>query len=141
MDPAAPIATIDGLHACLAVANLEASVDWYRRVLGFEVLQQRDFPELAARIVFLASRGAELELVEREPFTPFRRPDPPTNHLQTQGISQLSFRVHHIEAILEEVRRRSIPVVLDLVDAKPLKLKAFFIRDNDGNLIEFIERY
>jgi len=136
-----PIATIDNLHACIAVANLDESVNWYRNVLGFEPIQRQDFPELSSRVVFLESNGVELELVESKHFTPARRPDPPTNHVLTQGISQLSFRVNNIEEVLEQVKNRSIPTALDLVDAKQLRLKAFFIRDNEGNLIEFIERY
>ena len=136
-----PITTIDSLHACLVVENLPASVEWYRHVLGFDVLQSQDFPEMGAHVVFLGSHGVELELVESENFIPARRPDPPIEHIRTQGISQLSFRVDDLETILERARSRNVQVALGLVDAKPLRLKAFFIRDNDGNLLEFVERY
>jgi catechol 2,3-dioxygenase-like lactoylglutathione lyase family enzyme len=136
-----PVATINNLHACIAVGNLEESINWYRDVLGFQVLQRRDFPELSARVVFLESNGVEIELVESQDFTSFQRPDPPKNHVLTQGISQLSFRVNNIEEVFERVKKRSISVALELVDAEPLKFKAFFIRDREGNLIEFVERY
>jgi methylmalonyl-CoA/ethylmalonyl-CoA epimerase len=136
-----PIATINNLHACIAVGNLEESINWYRDVLGFQILQRRDFPELSARVVFLESNGVEIELVETKDFTSFQRPDPPQNHVLTQGISQLSFRVNNIEEVFERVKNRFIPVALELVNAEPLKFKAFFIRDHEGNLIEFVERY
>jgi methylmalonyl-CoA/ethylmalonyl-CoA epimerase len=58
-----------------------------------------------------------------------------------QGISQLSFRINNIEEVFARAQRRSIPIALELVNAEPLKFKAFFIRDHEGNLIEFIERY
>ena len=141
MSRTTPVAGIDNLHACLAVGDLEASARWYGDVLGFAVRQRQDFPELGARLVFMESHGVELELVQSAHFMPARRPDPPADHVAEQGISQLSFRVRDIEGVLEKVRARSIPVAMDLVDAAPLKLKAFFIRDNEGNLIEFIERY
>ncbi|TSA13419.1 MAG: hypothetical protein D4R73_00960 [Deltaproteobacteria bacterium] len=136
-----PLVTINNLNACIAVAHLDASINWYREVLGFEVLQRQDFPEFAARVAFLESKGVEIELVESRDFTPAPRPDPPKNHVLTQGISQLSFRVKNIEEIFARVKSRSIRVALDLVNAAPLKFKAFFIRDLEGNLIEFIERY
>ena len=132
---------IDNLHACIAVANLEESIRWYCDILGFRVMQQHDFAEFHAKLAFLESNGIEIELVESENCTQLRRLNPPIEHVRVQGISQLSFRVHRIEEALSWAQEHSIEIALDLVNAEPLQLKAFFIRDNEGNLIEFIERY
>ena len=92
----APLVTIDKLHACIAVAHLDETIEWYHEVLGFEVVQRHDFQEFASRVVYLESNSIQIELVESKNFTSYQRPDPP-NHVLTQGISQLSFRVNNID--------------------------------------------
>lgn len=135
-----PIIEIDNLHACISVANLDESIDWYQKVFGFKVFQRGEFPEFSTRIVYLGLKGVEIELVESSGSMTFRRPDPPIEHVMTQGISQLSFRVTNIEDVARRLKSHSIPIVFGPINADSLDLKAFFIRDNEGNLIEFIER-
>jgi methylmalonyl-CoA/ethylmalonyl-CoA epimerase len=136
-----PIIAIDNLHACIAVENLEESIDWYRNVMGFNVFQRADYPDYSTRGAFLKSKGVELELVESKTVLRSRRQDPPFGHLTTQGISQLSIRVSDLAGVAERLKSRSIPIVFGPAKSSELRLEAFFIRDNEGNLIEFIERF
>lgn len=136
-----PILKVDNLNACLAVSDIKASAQWYAQTLGFELHQEMDFPELSASVAFLRAGGAELELVASAGFVAQRRPPPPVEHVATQGLTQLSFRVKGLGELAERVRSRGVSIVFGPVEAPALQLRAFFIRDNEGNLIEFIERY
>lgn len=135
-----PVIEIDNLHTCISIVNLDESINWYQNVLGFKVVQHLEYPNFSTRGVFLESHGIEIELVESKGLIRSMRQDPPLRHLLIQGISQLSFRVRDLEDAAERLKRRSISIVFGPAESKELKLKAFFIRDNDGNLIEFVER-
>ena len=130
-----PLVTLNGLHVCIAVKNLDTSIEWYCQVLGFNVLQQKNFPELSARMVYLESQGVEIELVESKNIKSFERSAPPIAHLGIQGISQLSFRVNDLSTTMEQLKGFAIDILFGPVDAQELKLKAIFIRDNEGNII------
>jgi methylmalonyl-CoA/ethylmalonyl-CoA epimerase len=131
---------VDRLHVCIAVRDLDETGKWYREMLGFEMFQRQDLPEFSARVAYLKSNGIEIELVESANMVGLTRPDPP-NHAQQQGITQLSFRVEDLQEVLRRMHSRSVPVAFGPVDAADLRMKACFIKDNEGNLIEFIERY
>jgi len=133
-----PIAAVKQLSACIAVSNFEPAVEWYHRELGFELVQSKDFPEYGSRVGYLEANGVRIELVEDKQRRPSERPDPP-NHTALQGISQLTFYIDDLDAIVEQVKRRPIKVAFGPVVVTDLGLKAFFIRDNEGNLIEFIQ--
>ncbi|MEI6705816.1 MAG: VOC family protein [Methylococcales bacterium] len=135
-----PIVTIDRLHACIVVKNMEASINWYHDLLGFNVIQQYVFSD-SVRVAYLELNGVEIEFVENKNIKSFIRSDPPTEHVAIQGISQLSFRVDNLCNVMESLDKQSIKIVYGPVDAEALKLKALFIRDNEGNLLEFIQRY
>lgn len=133
-----PIAVVTQLSACLVVADLEATAEWYRQALGFKIFLQQDFPEYAARVAYLDTGAARIELVESHQFVSAPRPDPPA-HTVAQGVSQLSFWVDNLDAIVARARQQAIPIVFGPVTVPVLGLKACFVRDNEGNLIEFIQ--
>lgn len=133
-----PMAVIQRLSVCIAVSNLEETAKWYVETLGFRVVQQQDFPSYSSRIAFLESRGFRIELVETNGLIPDNRADPPA-HTQKQGLTQLSFKVNDIETAYEEAKKRDLTIALDLITVDAIGIKAFFIRDHEGNLIEFIE--
>lgn len=137
----APVLRVNNLSVCLSVSNLERASRWYEESLGFRPLQQVDFPDMGARVAFLGADGVEVELVESSSFEACLRPDPPMEHVTAQGVSQLSIRVDDLALLAQRLRDRDIPIVFGPVDAAPLQLRALFIRDLDGNLIEFVERY
>lgn len=136
-----PAVVTDGvLHACIAVSDLDAGIDWYRRVLGFQSYQRHNYPEYGVRVVYLRLRDIELELVETADPKPCQRGDPPAGHVALRGISQLSFRVADMESTVKQLRSLDVAIDFGPVNAPEFNLKACFIRDYDENLIEFIER-
>ncbi|MEW8625589.1 MAG: VOC family protein [Candidatus Thiodiazotropha sp.] len=134
------ITTNNGLHACLAVADLDGGVDWYGRVLGFQPLQRHDYSEYGVRVVYLVREGTELELVETPDPKPCRRGDPPADHVALHGVSQLSFRVADMDTTVGGLQDAGVAIVFGPVYAPEFNLKACFIRDYEENLIEFIQR-
>jgi catechol 2,3-dioxygenase-like lactoylglutathione lyase family enzyme len=137
----APLVATDGrIHACLSVADLDATAAWYRTVLGFRIFQRFDYTQFPVRVAYLRLGEVELELVEAKGAKADRRGDPPADHVARLGISQLSFRVADAKAAAATLAKHGISAVFGPVHAPEFNLNAFFVRDNEGNLVEFIER-
>lgn len=137
---AGPLINVQNLSASMAVADIDATANWYHEHLGFEIVKRHDFPEYGTRIVFLEVNGFRMELIQDSEMVAFQRPDPP-KHTHFQGVSQLYFLVDDIAAVIEEVKKRPITVAWDLIVVDDLRMKEFFIRDNEGNIVQFVELF
>lgn len=124
-------------HGGVSVPSLDAAIDWYCRVLGFE-LEKRFYIEAARSHTAMLRKGPlRFELFEVEGAAPLpedRRH--PLVDLRTHGNKHLAFRVDDLETFLAEMAEKSADVAF--VVREPFG-KGCFIRDCAGNLIEFVE--
>ena len=139
MNDSADLAGLRPDHAGISVADLEASIAWYGDMLGLHRRPHRRRarghrpgradPErrLHARAVLPPGRGA----------LPEERRHPATD-LRTHGIKHVAYAVADIRALMEHLKAKGVDVVWDVV-LHDGTLCAF-VRDNSGNLVEFVER-
>jgi methylmalonyl-CoA/ethylmalonyl-CoA epimerase len=135
-----PLISVGKWEISFAVKDLDVMSAWYCDQLGFEVVQSRDFPEYGTRIVFLEADGVRIELIEDVRWQPYPRPNPPY-HTGFQGVCQVAFFVDDMDAVVERVKQRPIEIAWDVITVDDLRMKELFIRDPEGNLIQFIERF
>lgn len=124
-------------HGGVSVPSLDAAIEWYGRVLGFEV-EKRFFIAAARSHTAMIRKGPlRFELFEVEGAAPLpeERRHPPSD-LKTHGTKHLAFRVDDLEAFLTEMAARGADVAFVVREAFG---KGCFIRDCAGNLIEFVE--
>jgi methylmalonyl-CoA/ethylmalonyl-CoA epimerase len=126
-------------HAGISVGDLEASIAWYRDMLGFDLMRVVDVPGDSGRVALLRSGDFILELFclpDAAPLPEGRR-DPATD-LRTHGIKHVAYAVADIDALLRELKAKNVDLVWDVVvhDGD----RCAFVRDNSGNLVEFVER-
>ena len=124
-------------HGGLSVPDLEASIAWWRAVLGFEVVKRFAIPAIPATVAMLRNGPLHIELFEVSGAKPLpeerRQPD---SDLHTHGNKHISFAVHSVREFAAELERRGA----DVVWVKEMPHGAnIFIRDNAGNLIEFVQ--
>lgn len=50
------------LHTCIRVKDLEKSMEFYTKILGFKEARRLDFPEFKFTLVYLALDGDDYEL-------------------------------------------------------------------------------
>jgi catechol 2,3-dioxygenase-like lactoylglutathione lyase family enzyme len=135
------ITAVTNVEVSLAVKDLEATARWYRDNLGFQEILRREFPEYGTRIMFLEVNGVVIELIEDQKWQAIDRPNPP-QHTTIQGVSQIRFKVHNIEQVVERVKSRpDIQIAWDLIVVEDIGFKEFFIRDNEGNILQFAETF
>jgi methylmalonyl-CoA/ethylmalonyl-CoA epimerase len=128
-------------HAGLSVADLEASIAWYRDMLGFELVRIVDIPEAedAGRVALVRNAGFVLELfcLPKAAPLPAERRHPATDIL-THGFKHVAFAVADLDALMAQLKTKDVDLVWDIAvhDGD----RCAFVRDNTGNLVEFVER-
>jgi methylmalonyl-CoA/ethylmalonyl-CoA epimerase len=124
-------------HGGLSVPDLDAAIEWWRRVLGFQVEARFPIPAIPADVAMLVNGPLHIELFQvagAKPLPEERRT--PDTDVYTHGNKHVSFAVDDVRAFAEELRRREA----DIVWVKEMRHGSnIFIRDNAGNLIEFVQ--
>jgi methylmalonyl-CoA/ethylmalonyl-CoA epimerase len=124
-------------HCGVSVPSLDQAIEWYGRVLGFE-LEKRFYIEAARSHTAMLKKGDlrfELFQVEGAAALPEDRRHPPTD-LKTHGNKHVAFRVADLDAFLVEMQAQNADVAFVVRERFGT---GCFVRDCAGNLIEFVE--
>lgn len=126
------------LHVGISVKNMEKSLDWYKKNLGFELISDDYAPPLKARICFVGKDGFELELFEYD--EPKDIPEDrrmPNTDLQTVGTKHVAFLTDDMKALKEGFVANNVDIAHEITMGTDAVM---FVRDPDGVLIEFIQK-
>ncbi|HET6436934.1 MAG TPA: VOC family protein [Anaeromyxobacter sp.] len=121
-------------HVSINVADMDASVAFYERTLGFERLQT--VPERGFAITYFALPGGRrLELFD------YRGENPRPPHGETDvGLRHLAFEVEGVAAAERELRAQGVPIVLPTTELPELGVRVLLFDDPNGVTLEFCER-
>jgi methylmalonyl-CoA/ethylmalonyl-CoA epimerase len=124
-------------HNAVSVPDLDASIKWYEKILGFTLERRSEIPGQDTEYAMMNLDDMRVELFEAKgskPLNPDRRE--PNTDFRTQGNLHYSFVAPNVRALAEKLRARGVDIVW-------IKDFAFgsnvFIRDNAGNLIEIVQ--
>jgi methylmalonyl-CoA/ethylmalonyl-CoA epimerase len=126
-------------HGGVSVPDLEASITWHREVLGFEVECRFEIPPANAKVAMLKRGPLRMEIFEvagAQPLPEDRRL--PNRDLKTHGNKHVCFAIQSVAETEREFRAKGVDIVF--VGGLPGLPPNIFIRDNFGNLVEFIEQ-
>jgi methylmalonyl-CoA/ethylmalonyl-CoA epimerase len=124
-------------HGGISVPDLDASIAWWRDVLNFELERRFPIPAIPAEVAMLKNGPLHIELfhVPGAKALPEERRTPDRD-VHTHGNKHVSFAVHSVRDFAAELARRGA----DIVWVKEMAHGSnIFIRDNAGNLIEFVQ--
>ena len=125
-------------HYGISVPSLDAAIAWWERVLSFQLQRRFPIPSIPAEVAILANGPCHVELFEvpgAKPADPAR--SNPNEDLLTHGNKHPCFAIADVEDFAEELRARGA----DIVWVRKFEFGSnIFIRDNAGNLIEFVEK-
>lgn len=125
-------------HGGVSVPSLDEAIDWYSRVLGFE-LEKRFYIEAArshTAMVRKESLRFEIFEVEGAAVLPEDRRHPPAD-LRTHGNKHIAFGVTDLESFLADMESKGADIAFVVREDFG---KSCFLRDCAGNLIEFVEQ-
>ena len=126
-------------HVGVSVSDFEGSISWYERILGFTCQGRFNNPAIPAQMAMMRNGDMHVELL----CVPGSKPVPaerriPDEDLKICGNKHISFACADVPAVIEEIRVRGGDVVW-IKDNGGGRVNAF-IRDHEGNLIEFMQR-
>jgi catechol 2,3-dioxygenase-like lactoylglutathione lyase family enzyme len=137
-DPSTARAVVD--HAGVSVADLERSERFWRDVLGFDAVEDRfTFAEHDLRgVVLVNPQGARVELFERKNSVP-AGPQHQIDSTRRQGWFQFALAVPDIAETFAAVTAAGAEPSLAPTTAPDGVSLVAFVRDPDGNLVEFLQ--
>lgn len=113
-------------HVSFPVKDLEQSVHFYRDVLGLAPIPRPDLPFPGA---WLGGRGIQVHLIQPPPGAPLGSPPPSLNPLG----GHVAFTIDDYDAVVATLHAAGI----ETLEAGS-EVGQLWVRDPDGNLIEFI---
>jgi lactoylglutathione lyase len=124
------------LHTMLRVKNLDASLDFYTRLLGMKELRRREVPDGKYTLAFLGY-GDEATHTVLELTYNWGRDD---GYELGTAFGHLAIGVPDVAAACEDVRRAGGRVVREAGPVKFGTTIIAFIEDPDGYKIELVQR-
>jgi len=123
------------LHTMIRVGNLDASIDFYTRVLGMQLLRRKDYPDGRFTLAFVGyqpeSEGAVIELTHNW--------DTPQYDLGN-GYGHIAIEVDDAYEACRRVKELGGNVVREAGPMKHGSTVIAFVKDPDGYMIEFIQK-
>jgi catechol 2,3-dioxygenase-like lactoylglutathione lyase family enzyme len=111
---------------------MEASIDFYRRMFGAEVLLRRR-PGDGKRITYLKLGEGMLELMELGPAE--EAPDPMSHY----GVHHIGLKVDDLDTVYQDLKGKGADFLGEPFEPIP-GIKLVFLREPNGAVIELAQR-
>jgi glyoxylase I family protein len=121
-------------HVAINCTDLERSLDFYGRILGFEALECVDCGDFDIRY-FALPAGGRLELFDYHA----RNANPPRQESDA-GLRHLAFQVADVAAHEELLKAAGVEITLSTCDLPNLGARVLLFLDPNGVTIEFCEK-
>ena len=135
-----PLAMMRADHIMISTADYAATLDWYNRVLGFEVVREWDiagYPDVD--VGYISANGFVIEVVgTKEPFQDEKLAPDVFAAMSDRGYVHLAFSSADVDAVAAELVSRGVELEMPPTNFDAAGVRLLFIRDNNGNLIEIV---
>ena len=135
-----PLAMMRADHIMISTADYQGTVDWYRTVLGFEVVREWDIAGYEdVEVGYIAANGFMIEVVATsEEFQSEKVAPDVFTAMSDRGYVHLAFSSADVDAVAAELISRGVELELPPTNFDAAGVRLLFIRDNNGNLIEIV---
>ncbi|GAB5476124.1 MAG: hypothetical protein Mars2KO_42230 [Maribacter sp.] len=133
------------LHLVISVANVKESADWYITNLDFEMSQSFNVPSKGLSASLLKKGDFEVMLMKSKDSQslPVSRKNTFTD-LNVEGVKRIAFEVENLDKFISGLTSKGVSVDVEprLFEDKitNVNFRWAIIKDNNGNLIEFVEK-
>lgn len=128
-----------GAFFALSVPDADASAAWYQRHLGFQVITKGEASDKVARGILLEGHGSLLEIVQHAKAKPLKALLPAAEGAhEIHGIFKVGLHLRDIDSAYQAAKDSGAEVAYKLAVAPQMGMRSFTLRDNDGNLVQFL---
>jgi catechol 2,3-dioxygenase-like lactoylglutathione lyase family enzyme len=128
---------VSGSLVALSTPDVVAAARWYEETLGFHPVKSGQMGK-GLRFALLRSDDNILELIQNPEARPLSKAVPGIKDpFEIHGIFKLGFTVRNFEGVFADLKRKGVKIDFEITPLNDLGLRAFGIRDLDGNLIQF----
>ncbi len=131
-------------HVGIAVADLDAAIDWYHDTLGMILVHEEVNEEQGIREAMLAVRDAPVGTAQIQLMAPIDESSTIAKFLDKRGpgIQQMAVRVSDLDALVEQLREQGVRLIYDAPRRGTANSRINFIHPKDGGgvLIELVEQ-
>ncbi len=121
-------------HIAVNTCNINASIDFYRNILGFEQLETIENGD-STITYFKLPDGARLELFD------YHGTNGRNGRRESDaGLRHIAFEVEDVEAHEKELREKGVNITLAATELHHLGAKVLLFTDPDGVTLEFCEK-
>jgi methylmalonyl-CoA/ethylmalonyl-CoA epimerase len=124
-------------HLGVSVPDMDAALEWYHSMLGFELESRVYMAIIPADVAFIRNGDFRLELFQVENSNPL--PDDrrfPNQDVKTHGNKHICLSVQDVVGTVASLKEKGADIVFQ---KKIQGTEMAFIRDVAGNLIELME--
>jgi methylmalonyl-CoA/ethylmalonyl-CoA epimerase len=130
-------------HVGIAVADLDAAIDWYHDHLGMILVHEEVNEEQGIREAMLAVRGAPAGTAQIQLMAPIDDSSTIAKFLDKRGpgIQQMAVRVSDLDALVERLHEQGVRLIYEAPRRGTANSRINFIHPKDGGgvLIELVE--
>lgn len=132
-------------HVSINVRDFDTMLAWYQQKLGFTLeVAWRVAALNGKRLAYLAINDARIELVEADPGAGgMGEPKDFADHFARTGYGHLCFAVANVDAVMSGLETEGVPTFVKAetydLDGTPWRRRVGFIKDPEGNVLEFGE--
>lgn len=119
-------------HIAITVKDLDRSVEFYTKKLGFSVLREAETPSL--KIMFVGNELAQLELFEVKEGP--AKEGPPLKDDEI-GIKHICFHVEDLGKVVEEMKQKGVEFTSEI--RKSGERSHIFFKDPDGIVLQLLQ--
>ena len=127
--------------SALIVANIDSSIIWYSNVLGYEIVDKKEYEGAGFKQANLKRAHSQIELIELNSAISLREAIPNYNpKTRTHGIFKMGFQVPQFDRWIQHVSDNKVRVHGNVVEDPLSGKRMVIILDPDGNRIQLFEK-
>jgi catechol 2,3-dioxygenase-like lactoylglutathione lyase family enzyme len=131
---------VSGSLIALSTPDSSAAAHWYQDKLGFQLVKEGRMGK-DLRFALLRYDDNILELIQNPEARPLAKAVPGIKDpFEIYGIFKTGFTVHNLDDVFNQLKQGGVKIDFNITQLNDLGLRAFGVRDVDGNLIQFFGR-